>query len=123
MKLLFFKKKSPIVDKTEIQINKLHEEVLKKLDLLLPLSSQPIAINYVFLCENGKDGEHFAMKLAEEDNAVNYCKNGTKRYVISVTTKSIAPKEQLIKKQLLNMIERGIVFKCILTDFSIDTSK
>lgn len=119
MKLPFFKNKRKDSDISDMQSNNLRDEILKNFEKMIPLPQGKIAISYVFTCENGRKGDHYAAKLGEQGDTVSYCSTKKNGYQISGITKQIDPTEQLIKDRVLEMAENGIRFNCILTEWNI----
>ena len=121
MKLPFFKTKRNDSDISEMQSNNLRDEILKNFEKMLPLPNGKLAISYVLSCSNGRNGDNYAAKLAEEGDTVSYCSIKKNGYQISGISKEMEPNEQLIKDRVLEIAENGIRFNCILIKWNTAT--
>lgn len=118
MKLPFFKKTN-VSDISENSSNNVHESILNRFETEIILPKGLVAINYAFTCENGRNGDRFASKLAEEGDDVNYFAIKKGKYEVSGKTVNMQPNGQLIKNRLLAMAEKGTKFNCVLSNWSL----
>lgn len=118
MRLSFFSKKNTTKNQSETQTEKLQTSLSAEIEKNLPQSLDMLQINYVFLCTEGRKGDHFASKLAEAGDEISYRKIVGKGYVITGTTERIKADADIAKQRIIEMTEHGLKYGCSLAEWN-----
>ena len=121
MNFHLFKKKNTFKD---VPLSDLKNTFEEKFSQRLPVPASFIKINYTLVCSHGRNGENFAAKLAEEGNFVYYMKTPDKNYMIKGTTKLLNnANEDTVREILSKIVEDGMKYNCILTEWEYILNK
>jgi len=123
MKLPFFKTNTNISELSGTYNKNLYDQVSERIQNQLQTSSCEIIINFIFTSDHGRNGDKFSSILAEGGYDVNYFMNTEKKYQIKGSTRKLKLNKEEIKDWLLSIAEKGIKFKCILSEWSIVSIK
>ena len=121
MRLPFFKKNNAISAPLVTQKKNLEMQITDRLQDELKATSGYVTLLYTFTTEHGRKGDKFAAKLAENGDRLSYFSNKDKKYLIVGKSEKLLPNEQEIKELLLAKVDMGVIYNCVLTEWSIVT--
>ena len=119
MKFTFLKLKNVVQKPADTNDNAYNEQALASFEQHLPLPDGPIQIAYTFLCNNGRHGDYFATKLAEDGDNVAYYRTTPQQYEITGCTEVFKSQEAAVRNRLTALIEAGTAYSCMLNQWNI----